>query len=66
MEQVRLDEPKALARNREDNARGPEIGVELHGYKERKPEGLQQGNDIPPLKTTLQTVIRMLEEPVAS
>ncbi|KAJ1206874.1 hypothetical protein NDU88_002267 [Pleurodeles waltl] len=42
------------AHDREDNARGPEIGAERQGDKERKPESLQQGNDIPPLRTALE------------
>ncbi|KAJ1216093.1 hypothetical protein NDU88_003699 [Pleurodeles waltl] len=40
--------------SREDNARGPEIGAELQGYKERKREGLQRGNNSLPLRTALQ------------
>ncbi|KAJ1163290.1 hypothetical protein NDU88_003750 [Pleurodeles waltl] len=42
------------ARDREDNARRPEIGTERQGDKERKPEVLQQGNDIPSPRTALE------------
>ncbi|KAJ1193878.1 hypothetical protein NDU88_003174 [Pleurodeles waltl] len=42
------------ARDRVENARGPEIGAERQGDKERKLEGLQQGNDIPPPRTALE------------
>ncbi|KAJ1202266.1 hypothetical protein NDU88_006066 [Pleurodeles waltl] len=53
------------ARDHEDNTRGPEIGAERQGDKERKPESLQQGNDIPPRGPHWRRVIRMLEEPGA-
>ncbi|KAJ1195821.1 hypothetical protein NDU88_005089 [Pleurodeles waltl] len=33
---------------------GPRFGAELQGDKERKPEDLQQGNDIPPPRTAQQ------------
>ncbi|KAJ1190719.1 hypothetical protein NDU88_000041 [Pleurodeles waltl] len=42
------------ARDREDNPRGPEFRAERQSDKERKPEGLQQGNDIPPPMTALE------------
>ncbi|KAJ1190943.1 hypothetical protein NDU88_000261 [Pleurodeles waltl] len=43
-----------VARDREDSAREHEIGAERQGDKERKPESLQQGNDIPPPRTALE------------
>ncbi|KAJ1218707.1 hypothetical protein NDU88_006284 [Pleurodeles waltl] len=50
-------DPKPLvdaARDCEDNAREPQIGAERQGDKERKPESLQQGNDISPPRTALE------------
>ncbi|KAJ1199767.1 hypothetical protein NDU88_003600 [Pleurodeles waltl] len=42
------------AHDHKDNTRGPEIRAEQQGDKERKPEGLQQGNDIPSPSTALE------------
>ncbi|KAJ1204151.1 hypothetical protein NDU88_007932 [Pleurodeles waltl] len=45
------------ARDCEDNARELEIGAERQADKERKPESLQQGNDISPPRTALETSV---------
>ncbi|KAJ1149892.1 hypothetical protein NDU88_002691 [Pleurodeles waltl] len=53
------------ARDREDNARGPEIGAERQGDKERKPEACSRATTFRPRGPHWRRVIRMLEKPVA-
>ncbi|KAJ1081918.1 hypothetical protein NDU88_002090 [Pleurodeles waltl] len=50
----RPDPKPRVEADHEDNAQGPEIGAERQGDKERKPEGLQQNNDIPSPRTALE------------